>query len=233
MLAGFWRWVSCGGLVVLPAFLLVAGCKKQITATDFPDQTIKVRYVRAVDYTDCLLASTVMCANYVAGRERLVLSEARTDLEAAGLDRTRVDDVRGWLASEAFRLIPLKGRLARTPPDGLMWWVLDRGYPAICIINKHGGDPEYNHAVVVIGFESDDNGGQVAGIHVLEPAAKKGLETWDRETFEQRWVLTGQVMMLIFEEPEPSAPVDEESEPHGVPVDDLDRPAATAAIERE
>jgi hypothetical protein len=182
-----------------------AGCKKQLTALETPPGTLPVRYVPATDYTDCLLASVIMSANYVDGRPRLVPSTVRADLEADGLDRTRLGDFRNWMSTQGFRMIALKGRLVRTPPDGVLWWVQERGYPVICVLNRHGGDPEFNHAVVVIGFDLGDNEKEVRNVHLLDPASPYGVESPDRATFEREWQETDRVMILVFDEPAASA----------------------------
>ena len=54
---------------ILVPMLLVAGmatgCTKRKAVDQFPPGVLRVRYMPAIDWTDCMVASTVMCANYV------------------------------------------------------------------------------------------------------------------------------------------------------------------------
>ncbi|MCA9250910.1 MAG: hypothetical protein KDA54_07225 [Phycisphaerales bacterium] len=180
--------------------LLTTGCHRQIAVDAYPPNALKVRYVSATDFTDCLLASAVMCVNYVVGQDRFEATRVRKQLADEGLDLTRVGDVRAFWADRRIKFIPLKGELTNEPPMGLAWWVVSRGYPVICVVNQEEGAPEeFNHAVVVIGVDVDDNNGAVGDVIVLDPASAKRLERWDRETFLSRWVPTGNVMLLVFD----------------------------------
>ena len=183
------------GLVVT-----AAGCHQRIAVDTYPQDALKVRYVAATDYTDCLLASTVMCANYIVGQDRFAAPRVRSQMASAGLDMTRVGDVRTFFADRAIKLIPLKGNLGHKPPLGVLWWVVSRGYPVICVVNQQeGGSEEFNHAVVVIGADVDDNTDVVSDVVILDPASGKRLERWDRETFMSGWEATGRVMLLMFD----------------------------------
>jgi hypothetical protein len=183
--------------------LLMTGCHRRLAVDEYPPNALKVRYVSATDFTDCLLASAVMCMNYVAGQDRFAAPRVRQQMANEGLDLTRVGDVRMFLADRRIKLIPLKGELSAEPPLGLAWWVVSRGYPVICVVNQEEGAPEeFNHAVVVIGVDvddNDDNSGGIGDVIVLDPASQKRLERWDRETFLARWQPTGNVMLLVFD----------------------------------
>ncbi len=187
-------------IVLTIVVLLTTGCHRQIAVDAYPPNALKVRYVSATDFTDCLLASAVMCVNYVVGQDRFAATRVREQMASEGFDLTRVGDVRAYLADRRIKLIPLKGELTTEPPMGLAWWVVSRGYPVICVVNQEEGAPEeFNHAVVVIGVDLDDNSDEVGDVIVLDPASQKRLERWDRETFLSRWVPTGNVMLLVFD----------------------------------
>ncbi len=186
---------SC--LIVL---VLNTGCYRRIAVDQYPSNALKVRYVAATDLTDCLLASSVMCMNYLAGQDRFAAPRLRQQMSADGLDMTRVGDMREFLADRRIKLIPLKGELAADPPLGLIWWVVSRGYPVICVVNQEEGAPEeFNHAVVVIGVDVDDNKDIVGDVILLDPASQKRLERWTPEKFLERWIPTGKAMLLMFD----------------------------------
>lgn len=193
------RLPSAVTLVLVLTGLLDMACNRRVAATDFPPNSLRVRYVPASDYTDCLVASVVMCANYVLGSDHFSPSGVRRELAADGLDPTRIGDVRMWLDGKGIKMVPLKGELSDTPPLGLGWWVQERGYPVICVVNKFGGNAEYNHAVVVIGVETGETAGQLGAVYVLDPASPRGVERWEHRTVEHYWRSTGQIMLLLFE----------------------------------
>lgn len=179
--------------------MVLAGCEKRAAIDQYPRGALQVRYVPANDLTDCLLASTVMCANYVAGSDRLQPSTMRQALESGGLDPSRISDMQTWLAGREFKLLALKnGELSDKPSVGLQWWVAQRGYPVICVINKFAGKADYNHAVVVIGFGEDEDDGQT--VHYLDPASPSRVVTKDRRLFEHYWTNADRVMLPLIEE---------------------------------
>ncbi|GJM24933.1 MAG: hypothetical protein DHS20C16_13480 [Phycisphaerae bacterium] len=194
-------------LVLVLMLTLATGCHRRLAVDEYPPNALKVRYVSATDFTDCLLASAVMCMNYVVGQDRFAAPRVRQQMDSEGFDLTRVGDVRMFLEGRRIKLIPLKGELSTEPPLGLAWWVISRGYPVICVVNEEEGAPEeFNHAVVVIGVDVDDNGDNgsdngsgIGDVIVLDPASQKRLERWDRETFLSRWQPTGNVMLLVFD----------------------------------
>ena len=184
--------------------VLVCGCSRHRESIQFPAGVLHVPYVPAADLTDCLVASTVMCANYIRGHNQFSSKQARQELAAADLDHTRVGSIRRWLAGHDMRMVPIQGELSNVPPRGLAWWILSRGHPVICVVNKHGGDADYNHAVVVIGvtLDADDH---ITGLHVLDPASAKQLEYWSRDEFKSAWAPTGHAMLPMFDAPAQSA----------------------------
>ena len=179
----------------------IAGCRKRIAVDSYPPGVLRVRFVQAHDYTDCLVAATVMCANYVAGANRLQPLQVREGLQGAGLDPTQVEAMRTWLAQVGFELVPLKGEFSDQPQTGLGWWIHQRGYPAICVINRFAGDADYNHAVVVIGFDPPGPASEAQGVYLLDPAAAKRLVRLEIKRFEHYWACGDYVMLPLFETP--------------------------------
>jgi len=192
-------WALAAGLIVPGA--LGATCNRRLAVDQYPPGVLRVRFVAASGYTDCLVAGAVMCANYVTGQKRLSPEEARSELAAAGLDPSRITDVRRWLKKEHFELTPLRGEFTDTEQVGLGWWVLRRGYPVICVINKFAGNADYNHAVVVIGFDGPGSAESAEAIYLLDPASPKRLERWDRLTFEHYWAGGGRFMLPLYQTP--------------------------------
>jgi len=188
-------------LAVLPG-LLGATCNPRIAVDTFPPGVLRVRFVQAAGYTDCLVVSAVMCANYVAGRDRIAAGRVSDELAAAGLDRTKVADVQRWLREHGYELTPLRGELSDVERVGLGWWVLRRGYPVICVVNKFAGDADYNHAVVVIGFDGAASAEAAEGVYLLDPASPKRLERWDRLTFQHFWAGAGYAMLPLYQTPD-------------------------------
>ncbi len=193
--------------LLLLSLAILAGCHEpKIAVRQYPPTALRVRYVAATDYTDCLLASVVMVANYVSGHDRLEAGRLRREMRAEGLDPTVIGDFQTWAARYGLKLIALRGALDAEPPRDLAWWVVERGYPVICVINRHEGNPDYNHAVVVIGVDFDDSTQQVAGLDVLDPAAPRRLVHLPRADFERDWSATNRVMMLVFDAPRDENP---------------------------
>lgn len=191
-------------LALAPA--IAAGCSQHSEIVEYPAGALKVRFMPADDYTDCLVASTVMCANYLRGHNRFDSKEIRQEMAAAGLDHTRVDGISQWLSGHRMRMVPIRGELSDEPPRGVGWWILSRGHPVICVVNKYGDDADYNHAVVVIGVEVDA-GGRIVALDVLDPASDKRLERWPRSEFEKYWSKTNQAMLPMFDTPAQTAHV--------------------------
>jgi hypothetical protein len=135
-------------------------------------------------------------------REPDVVQQMRAD----HLDETRPGDVQAWLDRQPddLSLITLRGTLSDAPPTGLHYWLLQRGYPVVCVVNKTGQSADYNHAVVVIGIDTAAPGaadGQPQVIHYLDPASPKRVEQCGRDEFETWWARCQNVMGLVVRRP--------------------------------
>ncbi len=192
---------------MLGAILLLgaSGCAERIAIDKFPPGVLRVRYMPANDWTDCMVACTVMCANYVTRTDRFASSKLRDELEAEGLDVGRVGDVTQWLAKKRITLQALTGEYSSEDLVGLGWWVLEGGYPVICVINKLGGNADNNHAVVVIGVEGQGGIESAKKVYVLDPASPKRLETWEPILFRHYWGSAGNIMLPMYKTPDEAA----------------------------
>lgn len=191
---------------MLAALLLgpaLAGCEehRRIAIDQYPPGTLHVRYVKALEYTDCLVAAAVMCANYVTGSTRFDADDLRREVLASGGDPSRVADVSRYLADHRVTMQALKGEPTHEPLVGLGWWVLEGGYPVACVINEFGANADYNHAVVVIGVDGAADLTRAEGLYVLDPASPRRVERLDRLTFLHYWGSAGNVMLPVFETP--------------------------------
>ncbi|MCP4247639.1 MAG: hypothetical protein GY778_11370 [bacterium] len=191
--------IAAAGAVLAGA--LGATCQRRIAIDEYPSGVLRVRFVQATRLTDCLLAGVVMCTNYVTASERFDPQRLRDVFAERGLDPTRTADVRAWLADEGIELTPLIGALSDEPQTGLGWWVARRGYPTMCVVNKFGGNADYNHAVVVIGFAGSGSAESASEVYVLDSSSPKRLEQWDRLTFEHYWASAGNIMLPLYEMP--------------------------------
>lgn len=192
------RLVVCR-LVALMMVTAAAGCGPRLHnwAGALPDGVLAVPYKRATRFSSCLVAATAMAAEYVDQRP---FSEPamRRSLHEAGLSETRPGDVAEWLRGRGLDMIVLAGTLSAEAPLGIEYWLTRRGYPVVCIINRKGGDPQYNHAVVVVGVQRTQG---ADAIHFLDPASERGLERADAATFEQWWERGQRVMMIVLNPP--------------------------------
>lgn len=186
-------------LAVLAA--TVSGCHQRLAVDRYPPGALRVRYVPASNYSECLLASTVMCANYVTGSRRITLSRMRDELRNDNLDATRVADVAGWLASQQLTLKPLTGEFSDKELVGLGWWLSRGQYPIICVMNKFAGNAEYNHAVVVIGIEGTGLFEEADAVFILDPASPRRVERLETLAFCHYWNSAGRIMLPLFETP--------------------------------
>ncbi len=198
------RMAAAATALLLPA-LMGTSCEQRVAIDDYPPNSLRVRFVAADRYTDCLIASAVMCANYVLDSPRFSQAEVRDEMASAGLDGARIGDLKAWLESQGVSVVPLKGNLSGDQPTGLGWWLLVRGYPVICVVNKFAGNAEYNHAVLVIGIEMDDATGEPRSWYILDPASPRRIEHWDRLMFEHYWGSGMNVMLPLFEAPPEAA----------------------------
>ena len=195
-----WRAVVLG-LVGLAAGL--AGCSKPHRTARYPNGALRVRYEEATTYSTCLVASVAMASNYLLGQHRFTKDRIRSDLKRTGRDETRVGDLKAYLAEtkERLYLVTLTGQLNDEAPTGLGYWLEQRGYPVICVINLDPDDPAFNHAVVVIGISPNSNGGSADIIHYLDPSSAEPLHSTDEAAFEQLWARCNHAMMIVAAPP--------------------------------
>jgi len=185
-------WVA---LIVIAAFL--AGCESPNRIAKYPEGSLRVRYEEATTHSSCLVASIAMAANYVVGERRFSENGIREDLKRAGLDESRVRDLKTYLAGQDLHLVTLAGSLEGDPPIGLQYWLLRRGYPVICVINRDPVDPNFNHAVVLIGISTTGDIESTDRIHYLDPSSVSPLHTDDATKFEADWARGQYAMMVV------------------------------------
>jgi len=182
----------------------VAGCAAPPRkVVSHPPGTLRVVYEQSTVHSSCLVASAVMAANYLLDRRVLTEEGVRQELAARGRDETRVADIRAFLAEQGLHLVVLQGRLDGEPPAGLEYWLKNRGYPVICVINRQPGDPAFNHAVVVIGISSNPQKPGVDIIHYLDPSSAEPLHSVERPVFQILWGAGDCAMMVVVRPPEP------------------------------
>ncbi|GMV97034.1 MAG: hypothetical protein AMXMBFR83_13930 [Phycisphaerae bacterium] len=184
--------MACGAV-------LSAGCGANRRVVSYPPDALIVAYEPATTYSTCLLAATAMAANYLEDRRRFTVPAMLAELRRAGADESRVGDVRRYLADKGLHLVALSGRLDDKPEEGLSFWLNAKGYPPICIINRTGDNPAFNHAVVVIGIQSRADSTET--IHYLDPSADPPLFSCDRSAFETLWGRCGRAMLLVVRPP--------------------------------
>lgn len=195
---------------ITPALLVavtlgqLSGCAPKQFA-NYPAGSLPVAYEESNSYTGCLVASTAMAANYLIGQRQFSEKSIREALKLAKLDETRPGDVKAWLETQGLYLLTLSGTLDGKPPASLGYWLLRRGYPVICVINRHDKDRDFNHAVVVIGFSKTAGNETADRIHYLDPASAKVLHSEDRKTFETLWARGEHAMMIVIAPPQEPA----------------------------
>jgi len=177
------------------------GCRSPQPLRHYPPNALQVRYESAGGYSGCLTASVAMAANYVLGEYRLSEKQLRRDLQQAGFDETRAGDVKQYLGRLGLHLVTLAGSLDGKPPLSLRYWVLDRGYPVICVINTYGSDPDFNHAVVVVGFSKTGGAESADSIYYLDPSSAEPLHKVEAAEFERVWARSGHAMMVVVQPP--------------------------------
>jgi hypothetical protein len=194
-------------------FCGLAGCEQpQRKLVTFPAGTLPVHYEVASAPTACLVASVTMAANYVLGERRFTEPDLRTALARQKLDEKRVGDLKKYLAEQGLELVVLTGRPDGEPPLGLRYWLLTRGYPVICVINRQGANPDlkthagsqYNHAVVVTGFSANPAQPSADIVYYLDPSTPDPLQSVGLAEFETLWARGDYAMMVIVKPPEPS-----------------------------
>lgn len=190
-----------GGLTIL-ALCLASGCEAPKSKfTTYPPGTLPVPYQEASAPSSCLVASVSMAANYLLADHRLAEPAARAAMKEKELDEAQVVDVKKYLADQGLDMIVLSGRLDGKPTEGLRFWVEQKGYPAICIINRHGEDPKFNHAVVVTGFSGDANGQQADIVYYLDPSTREPLQFLELAEFDRYWARGNRAMLLVVAPP--------------------------------
>ncbi len=184
--------------------IALAGCEgTPRRALKYPEGTIPVRYEEATSYSTCLVASVAMAGNHLLGERRFSETGIVRDLRRAGLDETRVGDLKRYLDGQGLHLVTLRhGRFDDEPPLGLRYWIDGRGYPAICIINRDPeADPAFNHAVVVIGISSQTGAPEADIIHYIDPSTEQRLHSDPAPLFEMLWTPSDRAMLLVVEPP--------------------------------
>ncbi len=188
--------------------LVAAGCEAPKRVMQYPEGTLPVRYEDATTYSTCLVASVAMTANYLVGERQYTEAGIRQALHQAGLYETRVGDLQEYLQGQKLHLVVLKGTTGGKPPLSLRYWLQDRGYPVICVINRHENSPSFNHAIVVIGISRTPEGPPADTIHYLDPASPMQLHSEGVEAFETMWARGEHAMMIVV-----APPVDAEGDP--------------------
>lgn len=191
-----------GILLIAPA--MWAGCvpPHRVAVERHPPGTLKVRFEATTSDTSCLVASAVMAANYLQNKTRFTEPAMRRAMRQRGLDESRVADVAAFLQSNGLELIALQGQRSLDRPTGLGYW-LRRGYPPICIINKIGKSADYNHAVVVIGFDrpNDDPARDETIIYYLDPSSPRQLESGSARQFDGWWSAGQRALLIVTAAP--------------------------------
>jgi ABC-type bacteriocin/lantibiotic exporter with double-glycine peptidase domain len=177
--------------------ILGTGCEQPRTFAGYPAGSLQVRYEASTKYSGCLIACVAMAANYLTDTHAFSEAEIRRQMEQAGLDETRIADVSKFLVKKGLHLVTLSGRLGGKPPASLAYWVNQRGYPAICVINRQPDSPAFNHAVVVIGISPTGPVESADTIHYLDPSSPKQLHTEKAAAFEANWARGQHAMMIV------------------------------------
>lgn len=197
---------------LLGAVMSTAGCDRPVRIAKYPEGSLHVRYEQATTYSTCLVASVAMAGNYLLGERRFSEYGIRNDIERTGRDVTLVRDLQAYLADEGLDLHALSGQLGDEAPTGVGFWVKQRGYPAICVINRVSEDPAFNHAVVVIGISPNREGGSTDIIHYLDPSVPEPLQSMDAAAFEELWARCEHALLIVAVAPaDRREPVTEET----------------------
>jgi hypothetical protein len=179
----------------------VTGCGPTPKLIGYPPGALPVEYEPATTYSACLVASVSMAANYAEGRPRFTVPEVLEDLKKEGADETKVQDLKKYLARKGLDVWALAGQMDEKPPTGLGFWLREKQYPPVCVINRIGGSSDYNHAVVVIGLRENRAMESADRIHYLDPSADKPLYTCSLDAFEEMWARCGHAMLVVTKGP--------------------------------
>lgn len=193
-------------VVLLGLIASISGCEAPKPIHTFPAGTLPVRYEPATTHSTCLVASVAMAANYLLGERRFSEKQLRTELEQAGKDETLTRDLKDFLETKGLYLIALTGQIDGKPPMSMSYWVVKRGYPTICVINREAGQHAFNHAVVVIGISPKSAEQSADTIHYLDPGTKEPLQSCNAADFETLWSAGGYSMLLVVAPPPESQP---------------------------
>jgi len=185
------------------AGICLSGCDTPRRAVKYPQGALPVRYQEATSYSTCLVASVAMGANYLLGGHRYSENGILRAIKQKGLDQTRVGDLKTYLAGEGLHLVTLRNcRLAGKPPTGLRWWLEKRGHPVICIINRDpAANPDFQHAVLVIGISANPEAGSTDIIYYFDPSSAEPLHATEAEVFELLWARCDHAMMVVVAPP--------------------------------
>lgn len=195
---------SGAAILLLLLAICLPGCQQPKRSFRLPPGCLPVRYEAATTYSSCLVASVAMAANYVLNDRKFSEGQIRSDLKRLGYDETRVGDLQAYLRGEpgGLHLVALAGELDDNPPIGLKYWLEQRGYPVICVINRDPrSDPAFNHAVVVIGICTNPNGCSADIIHYLDPSSAAQLHSATADEFEVLWASGEHAMMVVCQKP--------------------------------
>lgn len=204
-----WAWAAVGLLIALMS--CAAGCEEPgKPVMRYPPGALRVPYEEATDHSTCLVASVAMAANYLLGEHKFSEKVIGAELKQMNLDPTRVGDLQLYLSRHGLYMGAYRGRLDDQPPLGLRYLLNERGYPVICVINRAGQGPEYNHAVVVIGISENPGGLMADTIHYFDPSSPKQLVSTDALDFEQMWGRCQHAMMFVTRPPTQGAGQSEE-----------------------
>ncbi|MBI4578173.1 MAG: hypothetical protein HY718_00630 [Planctomycetes bacterium] len=211
-----WRAGTVVGGVLAAGLVVLGGCEApQRQPASYPANTLPVHYEEATAPTSCLVASVTMAANYLVGKRQFTEPDIRTAMQDGGLDETSISDVRSYLEGRGLYLLTLAGRTDDKPPLGLLFWLERRGYPVICVINRQGDDPGFNHAVVVTGFSRNVDSPSADIVYYLDPAAREPLQSLSLSEFEAAWERGERAMMLVVAPPSEVTPGAAASAPAG------------------
>ncbi len=191
--------------------IVTAGCEEPgKPVMRYPPGALQVPYEEASDHSTCLVASVAMAANYLMGEHKYSEKLISEELKQMKLDPTRVGDLQLYLSRQGLYMGAFRGRLDDQPPLGLRYLVKQRGYPVICVINRAGQGPEFNHAVVVIGISENPNGPAADTIYYFDPSSPKQLASADALAFELMWGYCQHAMMFVTRPPSGAAGQSEE-----------------------
>ncbi len=189
--------------------VLLAGCQAPQRVMTYPKGCWPVRYEPAVSHSSCLVASIVMAANYRLDKRQYSVPQVCRELKALHLDETSIADMNTYLERNGLALLTLSGNPSSKPPTGLQYWLRERRYPVICVINRRGSDERFNHAVVVIGITK--NSAEPADtVHYMDPSAQDPVLSCSITDFEVLWARGRNAMMIVIAPPQAAGAAEKE-----------------------